>query len=637
MKNVKEIWFGNFYEPAYSDFSYTDRTIELVKKLGFTSVLLDSKAWEDFEERFEKGVRSQYVEAQEHMMEAIRENGLEYSFLALYLCGDNLYPDIRTSPPILGSSVTDRNGEDKRWYRYWAEDARASMEKHVRGLMSTYPDASRRICSMWDPIVSPSFDADGEREYISFLNGKYKSIDNLNRAYSSSYGSFDDLSISDLWIDIPSDDNLTLLADNREWQSRELASYFSDIKRRIGDYELVPMMAQWGFFLTFDGSRLPGVGLADLWDTANRGIDLFLLKDTVSSINFISVPIDPDGRADCYVASYHHRFMASLNRGRDFLGGIFLGRFLYGDVYSEISAEEIIGTIAASGASGYRAYGINGLDDGGMLDRMPSFFLDNLRKANGIFDEAVEKLGKKLPNDIAIIFPSAMALSEPYGIEGNEERRLDSLGYLRLVLDSGLDADVVDIRDDLSGYKTIILPSDSLYDGRFDDIITAFIEDGGTVIASASHPYHESLGIMLEKEERKVVKMADDAMLIGPSFSVNGGKTVLSYKDGNAAASEIRCGNGRLIQLGFDYGYEYVSKHIPHVPRAEKNSAIYPVSLQRRQFITELIGGDMNLKGLEISCFENGRIVINHTSYEREYDGRKLAPRSFSVFTKDRA
>ena len=44
MKNVKEIWFGNFYEPAYSDFSYTDRTIELVKKLGFTSVLLDSKA-----------------------------------------------------------------------------------------------------------------------------------------------------------------------------------------------------------------------------------------------------------------------------------------------------------------------------------------------------------------------------------------------------------------------------------------------------------------------------------------------------------------------------------------------------------------------------------------------------------------
>ena len=92
-----------------------------------------------------------------------------------------------------------------------------------------------------------------------------------------------------------------------------------------------------------------------------------------------------------------------------------------------------------------------------------------------------------------------------------------------------------------------------------------------------------------------------------------------------------------MIQLGFDYGYEYISKHIPHVPRAEKNSAIYPVSLQRRQFITELIGGDMNLKGLEISCFENGRIVINHTSYEREYDGRKLAPRSFSVFTKDRA
>ena len=406
MKSVKEIWFGNFYEPAYSDFSYIDETIAMVKELGFTSVLLDSKAWEDFRERFENGERSQYVKAQEHMMEAIRKHGMEYSFLALYLCGE-----------------------------YWSEEARDAMERHVNGLMTTYKGASGRICSMWDPIVSPSFDTDGEREYLSFLKGKYESIDDLNRAYSSSYRSFDELRIGDLWIDIPAEDNLPLLADNREWQSIELASYFSDMKKRLGRYELVPMMAQWGFFLTFDGSRLPGVGLADLWDTANRGIDLFLLKDTVSSINFISVPIDPDGRADCYVASYHHRFMASLNRGREFLGGIFLGRFLYGDVYSEISAEEIIGTIAASGASGYRAYGINGLDDGGLLDRMPSFFLENLGKANGIFDEAVEKLGKKLPNDIAIIFPSAMALSEPYGIEGNEERRLDSLGYLRLVLD----------------------------------------------------------------------------------------------------------------------------------------------------------------------------------------------------------
>ena len=83
MKSVKEIWFGNFYEPAYSDFSYIDETIAMVKELGFTSVLLDSKAWEDFRERFENGERSQYVKAQEHMMEAIRKHGMEYSFLAL--------------------------------------------------------------------------------------------------------------------------------------------------------------------------------------------------------------------------------------------------------------------------------------------------------------------------------------------------------------------------------------------------------------------------------------------------------------------------------------------------------------------------------------------------------------------------
>ena len=154
-------------------------------------------------------------------------------------------------------------------------------------------------------------------------------------------------------------------------------------------------------------------------------------------------------------------------------------------------------------------------------------------------------------------------------------------------------------------------PPDAIYDGSFEDIILSFNDNGGKVIASASHPFHKTLGIMLEKEERKVVKMADDAMLIGPSFSISGGSSVLSYKDGKAAASETKYGNGRFIQLGFDYGYEYISKHIPHVPRDEKNSAFYPVSLQRKQFITDLIGGDMNLKGLVIAVSEIGCIVVN--------------------------
>ena len=40
--------FGNFYSPAYDDESFIDDTMQLIKELGFNSVMFDTKAWEDF-------------------------------------------------------------------------------------------------------------------------------------------------------------------------------------------------------------------------------------------------------------------------------------------------------------------------------------------------------------------------------------------------------------------------------------------------------------------------------------------------------------------------------------------------------------------------------------------------------------
>lgn len=37
------VWFGNFYRPAYDDQAFVAEGMELLKKLGFNSVLLDSK------------------------------------------------------------------------------------------------------------------------------------------------------------------------------------------------------------------------------------------------------------------------------------------------------------------------------------------------------------------------------------------------------------------------------------------------------------------------------------------------------------------------------------------------------------------------------------------------------------------
>ena len=53
------IWFGNFFEPFYSDFEATRQGIADCTALGFNSINLDSKAWEDFFERYRGGKPSQ--------------------------------------------------------------------------------------------------------------------------------------------------------------------------------------------------------------------------------------------------------------------------------------------------------------------------------------------------------------------------------------------------------------------------------------------------------------------------------------------------------------------------------------------------------------------------------------------------
>ena len=105
-------------------------------------------------------------------MEQIKKQGMSHTFLAIYLNADNLYPNIRFSPPVFGESVVTAKGNDGRWYRYWSEKAQETMTEHVSQLLEMYGENMTRIevdgeekkplCSMWDPVVAPSFDEDGK-------------------------------------------------------------------------------------------------------------------------------------------------------------------------------------------------------------------------------------------------------------------------------------------------------------------------------------------------------------------------------------------------------------------------------------------------------------------------------------------
>ena len=126
------IWFGNFYRPAYDDREFVKESVRLLRRLGFNSVLQDAKAWEDLEERCQGKEASPYVSMLEYMQQEIKENGMSHEFMALYMNGDNLYPNIRFSPPVYGESVKDQKGNDGKWYRYWSEKAKDSMETQDR-------------------------------------------------------------------------------------------------------------------------------------------------------------------------------------------------------------------------------------------------------------------------------------------------------------------------------------------------------------------------------------------------------------------------------------------------------------------------------------------------------------------------
>lgn len=678
------VWFGNFYRPAYDDKAFVDKAIAQLADMGFNGIQLDSKAWEDFRERFNGGDASQYVAQQEYMMEVCRKNGISYNFLALYLCADNLYPNIRFSPPIFGESVTNPNGTDGRWYKYWSDKAKDSMIEHLTGLFKTYSDGISRAecnghevmptCTMWDPIVAPSFDDEGRERYISWLKDNYKTIDKFNRAYSSCYSSFDELAKEDYWYSCAYPDSplytkaeldnhspkAIMWADNMKWRIYEFCEYFKDMQQRIREVDsqiyTMPDMAQWSYFLNVDVTQLSNVGLADLWDTSNRGIDLYKVSPYVDCCHFITVPITPYGDPDAYVTSCQHSMMRAMNRDREFLGGIYWGRFLYNDIYEFLTPCEIVGTIAASGAGGYNSYGMCGLDDGGVLHRMSDGFNNSLKTANEWVVKAIPKISGKHKSPVAILFPSAMSAYEPMGVDGNKERRYDLLGWYKMCCDGGYGCDIIDpslIENDVLGeYSALIIPENDCYfmddNSAMEKKITEWVKNGGILInAPMDETVKNCFGIEGKKHEASAFMYNEKGLAQSDIFCSYDGETVAEYLSDNANAVSLNAvGNGYVYSFGFAYGYSYCAKIAPHVPLSEKNNELYPVPMMKNNILLDILEkhgvyrSRIYGKDLETAEFDNCMIVVNHSShpivmdtegekiFQYDIDGTTLLPRS---------
>lgn len=712
--------FGNFYCPAYDNEAFIDETMKLIQGLGFNSVMFDTKAWEDFKDRYETGALSQYVKMQEYMGRSAHAHGLAYNFLLLYMNGDNLYPHIRFSPPIYGEETVYADGRPGKWYKYWSQSARKSMKEHVERILELYGEGCERclvtregvteevipVCSMWDPIVAGSFDKEGIQRYINFLKELYEGdIEKLNRAYGIRAGCFEEISPEEYWFALRYKDHVMdsseevnlkgdclfyteddvrnctprflLYRDNALWKAKELTLYFEAMNQALKEKNpqlfLCPDMAQWGYFLNIYGrQQMDGDNeFSDLWDTSMRGIDLYVLSPYVDSCHFITVPVTPDGYPDAYVVSCQHSMMRIMNEGKPLIGGIYWGRYIYNDIYAQLTPAEMIGTMTACGMDGYTCYGMNGLDDGGLLNRMEKDFLDSLAAGNRWCAQVIQQRKGARKKEIALLFPTEMALFEPYEVGNNKIRRLDLLGWYRLCCDLGYQVDVISSyeieKGMLSDYKVLIAAANDCYHTmekhESEEKIKAWVKEGGVFLHGPNDMLAKAcFQITGEPCEKMPYRHGKTIIPQGESFCrYHGGRMISDYVDGSCCVAEYtdEAWKGRVFSFGVEIGASYAAKNIPHVPYEQGNKEMYPLIQSKTTLVKEILegyitpAGNICERGIETGVFDNGMVIVNHrsTTYElpekyevehyqmpvaRTEEGRGILPAHSAVWVSKR-
>lgn len=647
------LWFGNFFEPFYSDEERTRIGIAETADLGFTTVNLDSKPWADFFARYRGEPASQYVGMQELMMAEARRLGLDHTCLSLYLCGDNLYPGIRDEPPVRGEDAIRPDGSSMGTYKYWSPVAQESMVEHVRGLLRLYGQGMRRtedgrvvLQTMFDPIPKPSFDREGRAHYMRWLRDQYgDDIATLNARYGTSAATFDDLDAEEYWLRPheldwvgcarPSADDfarqtadLHRWLDNQRYLADVMVDYFASMAVRWRQLEpplfVEPVLHQWGFFFNPPG--------APDWQTGQRGLDVYRLAPHVDGVLFMAAPLNAEDMPDASALSLEGAIARTANHHRPFTGGLYLGRHLNVDVYATVPPAEAIATHVANGATRLHAYGYSGLDDGGVLFRMDDIFKDSLRTGNQWASEVIPQIEGTRSREIAILFPAEMSLLEPLDVDAGGRHRMDLLGWYRQLTDLGWHVDVLHPDQVLTGaladYRNLVVPTNSLDHlspdtGALADALRQFVHGGGTVLhGPRSVLVREAFGVVESAEEFDCITWREAVIPHGWStVSFSTGQPVATYiGSGRAAWTLTQHGAGSVHSFGFEYGYAYSRRSMPIVPPQYGRREMHPVVLLEQTPVAAVLGTAPDaplpaLRGVESARFGDRHLVlVNHRS-----------------------
>ncbi|HTL74172.1 MAG TPA: hypothetical protein VL863_12790 [bacterium] len=645
------IWFGNFFEPFYSDFKATRKGLADCAALGFNSINLDSKAWEDFFARYRGEPASQYVAMHEFMMAEMAKLGMDYTCLALYLCGDNLYPNIRSVPPVRGEEPVRPDGQPMGTYKYWSPKAQATMVEHVKGLLKLYGKGMRRnadgkiiMQTMFEPIPKPSFDAEGKAKYLAWLEKRYGgAIAKLNKRYGLKAKSFAKLKPSEYWLRPeelnwvgcarPTADDFAKRTpdfyrwlDNQTHLAEVLQVYLATMKKNWRELEpdlfIEPLLHQWGYFFNPPGQ-------ID-WQTGQRALDVYKCAAHVDSVLFIASPLNAENRADAMALSVEGSILRNANSHRPFTAGLYLGRHVNGDIYRVVPPAESIATHIANGAKGLHIYGYSGLDDGGVMFRMDEMFKDSLRAGNRWAAKVMPLLTAPRAKEVALLFPAEMSLYEPLEVDTEGRHRMDLLGWYAQFTDLGWHVDIVHpdqvVGGVLQGYKHLVVPHNSLYDlgdnAALEAAVKKFVRGGGTVY----HGPHcdlakRAFGVKEEVIAFDCIKWDEEIIPHGWSTAAfKSGKAIGKYiQSGKTAIAQTNIGKGKVFSFGFQYGYSYSRRTMPIVPPQYGKREMHPVVLLTETPVAALAGTSplspmKPIKGIEFARFGKNLVIVNHRS-----------------------
>lgn len=144
--------------------------------------------------------------------------------------------------------------------------------------------------------------------------------------------------------------------------------------------------------------------------------------------------------------------------------------------------------------------------------------------------------------EIALLFPTEMALFEPYEVGNNRIRRLDLLGWYRLCCDLGYQVDVISSHEiekgALAAYKVLIVAANDCYGtlekGESEEWIREWVREGGVLLHGPDDALARfCFGIAGERCEKMPYRYGKTIIPQGESFCrYRDGIAVSDYVDG---------------------------------------------------------------------------------------------------------